>query len=265
MLLFDRKIQLTTESGLIFNNWNGVRFNFKYSTINDTGVPSAEIEILNLDKKIMNEIKEEGAVLAIGYESYLGDLITGDIKNIEIEDTITFDIIGNSTVNSKEYDNWYNTKVRENFIVEDIAKNNGIILEGSELLKNYIRPNGYTVTGSAIQSISAIASNRGLGITFKGKMLKIYKLGGNIGSEIVLDITSGLTNIVKYQKRDNLGNIDTKYDYVVHSLPIPKLIQGDIFQVIHDNFTGSVVLVDFEINGRKNWKAKYYVKVISEQ
>lgn len=264
MLLFDRKIQLITESGLTFNNWDGVQFNFKYSTIDETGVPTAEIEILNIDKTIMNEIKEEGAIFSIGYESYLGDLITGDIKNIEIGDTIIFDIIGNSTINSKEYDNWYNTNVRENFIVEDIAKNNGIILEGTDLLKDYIRPNGYTVTGSAIKSIISLVSNRGLGITFKGKTLKIYKLEGNADSEITLDITSGLTNVTKYQKRDNFGNLDTKYDYVIHSLPIPKLIQGEIFQIIHDNFTGKVVLIDFEILGRKNWKAKYYVKVISE-
>lgn len=262
MLLFDRKAQLITDSGYIFSSWKGVRFNFTYTTISDTQLPTAEIEILNLDKDLMNVIKNEHAVFSIGYGYYLGDLITGDISNIEIEDTIIFDIIGNSEINTKLYDNWYNKDVRENFIVEDIARNIGMKIEGANLLQDYVQPNGYTVKGAGIKSIQDICSNRGLKVTFRGDLVKIYKKEGENNGDILLDVTSGLTNVTKYQKYDGQGNQDTTYDYVVHALPIPKIKQGDIIQVVHDNFTGSCTVVDFEIKGRRNWKAKYFVKAI---
>lgn len=262
MLLFDRKAQLITDSGYIFSSWKGVRFNFTYTTISDTQLPTAEIEILNLDKDLMNVIKNEHAVFSIGYGYYLGDLITGDISNIEIEDTIIFDIIGNSEINTKLYDNWYNKDVRENFIVEDIARNIGMKIEGANLLQDYVQPNGYTVKGAGIKSIQDICSNRGLKVTFRGDLVKIYKKEGENNGDILLDVTSGLTNVTKYQKYDGQGNQDTTYDYVVHALPIPKIKQGDIIQVVHDNFTGSCTVVDFEIKGRRNWEAKYFVKAI---
>lgn len=262
MLLFDRKAQLITDSGYIFSSWKGVRFNFTYTTISDTQLPTAEIEILNLDKDLMNVIKNEHAVFSIGYRDYLGDLITGDISNIEIEDTIIFDIIGNSEINTKLYDNWYNKDVRENFIVEDIARNIGMKIEGANLLQDYVQPNGYTVKGAGIKSIQDICSNRGLKVTFRGDLVKIYKKEGENNGDILLDITSGLTNVTKYQKYDGQGNQDTTYDYVVHALPIPKIKQGDIIQVFSDTFTGSCTVVDFEIKGRRNWKAKYFVKAI---
>lgn len=262
MLLFDRKAQLITDSGYIFSSWKGVRFNFTYTTISDTQLPTAEIEILNLDKDLMNVIKNEHAVFSIGYGDYLGDLITGDISNIEIEDTIIFDIIGNSEINTKLYDNWYNKDVRENFIVEDIARNIGMKIEGANLLQDYVQPNGYTVKGAGIKSIQDICSNRGLKVTFRGDLVKIYKKEGENNGDILLDINSGLTNVTKYQKYDSQGNQDTTYDYVVHALPIPKIKQGDIIQVFSDTFTGSCTVVDFEIKGRRNWKAKYFVKAI---
>lgn len=263
MLLFDRKCQLITDSGYIFSSWKGVRFNFKYTTISDTGVPTAEIEILNLDKELMNSIKNEHVVFSVGYGDYLGDLITGDISNIEIDDNeITFDIVGNSSINAKEYDNWYNKDVRENFIVEDIARNIGMKIEGTELLKDYVQPNGYSLKGAGMKSIQDICDNRGLKLTFRGDLIKIYKAEGENEGDILLDITSGLTNVTKYQKYDRSGNADTKYDYVVHALPIPQLKQGMIISVEHDNFTGNLTIVDFEIRSRRNWKAKYYCKAI---
>lgn len=262
MLLFDRKAQLITDSGYIFSSWKGVRFNFTYTTISDTQLPTAEIEILNLDKDLMNVIKNEHAVFSIGYGDYFGDLITGDISNIEVEDTIIFDIIGNSEINTKLYDNWYNKDVRENFIVEDIARNIGMKIEGANLLQDYVQPNGYTVKGAGIKSIQDICSNRGLKVTFRGDLVKIYKKEGENNGDILLDVTSGLTNVTKYQKYDSQGNQDTTYDYVVHALPIPKIKQGDIIQVFSDTFTGSCTVVDFEIKGRRNWKAKYFVKAI---
>lgn len=262
MFLFDRKAQLITDSGYIFSSWKGVMFNFTYTTISDTGVPTAEIEILNIDKDLMNVIKNEHAVFSIGYGDYLGDLITGDISNIEINDTIIFDIIGNSDINTKLYDNWYNKDVRENFIVEDIARNIGMKIEGTDLLKDYVQPNGYTIKGAGIKSIQDICSNRGLKVTFRGDLVKIYKKEGENEVDILLDVTSGLTNVTKYMKYDNNGTQDTTYDYVIHALPIPKLKQGMIINVQHDNFSGNLTIVDFEIKGKKNWKAKYYAKAI---
>lgn len=262
MLLFDRKAQLITDSGYIFSSWKGVRFNFAYTTVSSTGVPTAEIEILNLDKDLMNVIRNEHAVFSIGYGDYLGDLITGDITNIEVTDAITFDIMGNSGINTKEYDNWYNKDVRENFIVQDIARNLGMNIEGANLLQDYVQPNGYTVKGAGIKSIQDICSNRGLKVTFRGDLVKIYKKEGEENGNIVLDVTSGLTNVTRYAKYDNQGNQDTTYDYIVHALPIPKVKQGDIIQVVHNNFTGTATVVDFDIRGRRNWKARYFVKAI---
>lgn len=262
MLLFDRKAQLITDSGYIFSSWKGVRFNFTYTTVSSTGVPTAEIEILNLDKDLMNVIRNEHAVFSIGYGDYLGDLITGDITNIEVTDTITFDIVGNSEINTKLYDNWYNKDVRENFIVQDIARNLGMNIEGANLLQDYVQPNGYTVKGAGIKSIQDICSNRGLKVTFRGDLVKIYKKEGEENGNIVLDVTSGLTNVTRYAKYDNQGNQDTTYDYIVHALPIPKVKQGDIIQIVHDTFTGTATVVDFDIRGRRNWKARYFVKAI---
>lgn len=260
MLLFDRKAQLTTKDGTMYNNWDGVMFNFKYTTIGDTGVPEAEIEITNLDRNLREKFKEQGAVFSIGYGEYLGDLIIGDISNIEVDTSITFDIIGNNS-NSTSYSNWYNKNVREDFIVEDIAKNANIKIKGAELLSNYSRVNGYTVKGSAINSIQTICANRGLGVTFDNNNLTIYKLEGQEERYILLDVASGLTNVTKYFKKDSKGNLDTKYDFIVHALPIPTLKQGMVIQVKHDTYSGKLNVVDFEITGRGNWKAKYFCKI----
>lgn len=263
MLLFDRKSQLLLKDGTEFNSWEGVRFKFEYSTLGDNGVPTAEIEILNLDRDLRTSFKEQSCVFSIGYGDYLGDLIQGDMTNLEVEETVLFDVVGNNS-NNKNYSNWYNTNVREDFIVEDIAKNAGIKLKGSELLKNYSRQNGYTLKGSAINSIQEICSNRGLGVTFKGDNVTIYELKGKEERFILLDVTSGLTNVTKYFKKDSKGNLDTKYDFVVHSLPIPTLKQGMIIQVEHDTYTGKLNVVDFEIRGGGNWKAKYFCKMITK-
>lgn len=263
MLLFDRKAQLITDSGFVYNNWEGVRFNFSYTTLDDTGVPTAEIEIVNLDKNLRNQIKNEHAVFSIGYGDYLGDLITGDISNIEIDDTtITFDIIGNSSINTKGYDNWYNKGIRENFIVEDIARNLNMKIEGSNLLKDYIQHNGYSIKGSGIKSIQDICNNRKLGVTFKGDLIKIYKKKGQNEGDILLDITSGLTNVTKYQKNNKGDTQEKEYDYIVHAIPIPKLRQGMIINVQHDNFSGNLNVVDFTISGGKKWKAKYFCRAV---
>lgn len=263
MLLFDRKAQLITDSGYTFNSWDGVRFNFTYSTISDTGVPTAEIEITNLDKVLREQFKNEHAVFSIGYGDYLADLITGDISNIEIDDeTVTFDILGNSSINTKGYDNWYNKGIRENFIVEDIARNVNMKIEGSELLKDYVQPNGYSIKGTALKSVEEICNNRNLKVTFSGDLIKIYKKEGQNEGDILLDITSGLTNVTKYRKNSRGDVKNSDYDFVVHALPIPKLRQGMIINVDHDNFTGNLSIVDFEINGGSNWKAKYYCKAV---
>ncbi|MGL5716736.1 MAG: hypothetical protein ACRCX2_27220 [Paraclostridium sp.] len=263
MLLFDRKTQLITEDGTIYSSDEGVRFNFEYSTMTKTGVPTAEIEILNLDRTLKNQFKAQGATFLIGYGDYLADLVNGGISNIEIDETITFDLMG-SNKNSTDYSNWYSTDTREDFIVSDIAKNAGMKITGAELLSDYNRANGYSCKGSAIQSIQAICDNRGLGVTFSSNSVKIYEKKGKEEGEIILDVTSGLTNVSKYSAKDSKGNVDTKYDYVIHALPIPKLGQGQIIQVIHDNFSGRANVVDYEIRGAKNWKAKYYVKVVSK-
>lgn len=261
MLLFNRCFQLVLEDGTIFDSNNGVRINFEYSTISKIGVPVAEIEILNLDKVLRNNFKEQGCVFSIGYGDYLGDLITGDISNLEVDETVIFDVISGSSI-GKDYSNWYNTNVRENFIVEDIAKNAGFTLKGSELLKDYSRANGYTVKGSAINSIQTICDNRGLGVTFKGKDVQIYDKKGKEEQYILLDDTSGLTNVVKYRKKDSKGNIDTTYDYVLHALPIPTLNKGMIVECRHDNFNGKLNIVDFELKCSKHWKGFYYGKVV---
>ncbi len=261
MLLFDRKAQLVLEDGTVYNSWDGVRFNFEYTTVNENGVPVAEIEILNLDRTLMNNFKEQPCIFSVGYGDYLGDLIQGDITNLEISDTVLFDVQGNNT-NANVYANWYNTNVREDFIVEDIAKNSNMKLQGSELLKDYVRPNGYSVKGNAINSIQAICENRGLGVTFKGNNVVIYDKKGKEEQYILLDDTSGLTNVVKYFKVDSQGNKDTKYDYVIEAIPIPTLKQGMIIEVRHDNYNGKLNVVDFQIRGRKSWKAKYFCKIV---
>lgn len=261
MLLFNRVFQLVTEDGTIYDSNNGVRINFEYSTISKVGVPVAEIEILNLDKTLRNNFKEQGCVFSIGYGDYLGDLITGDISNLEVEETVIFDVISGSNI-GKDYSNWYNTNVRENFIVEDIAKNAELTLKGSELLKDYSRSNGYTIKGSAINSIQTICDNRGLGVTFSGKNVVIYDKKGKEEQYILLNYESGLTNITRYRKKDSKGNLDTTYDYIVHALPIPALKQGMIIEIQSDLYNGKLNVVDFELKCSKNWKGFYYCKIV---
>lgn len=262
MFLFDRKLQLITASGLNFKSWEGVKIYFKYTTMDGEGVPTAEIEIKNLTRELREKIIEEKAIFSIGYGDMVSDLINGDIKNIENGNTVIFDIIGNSS-HFNECNSWYGKGVRENFIVQDIASKANIKLQGADLLKEYIRPNGYTVTGSAIDSITHIAQNRELGVTFDGEILKIYPLQG-YKTEILLTPTSGLLNVTKYKKNDVNGENgeNGSYDYIIHAIPIPSLKQGSIFRVEHDYFKGNVKCVDFEINGKANWNAKYYCEVV---
>lgn len=258
MLLFDRRCQLITADGTEYNSWDGVMFSFSYSTINETGVPTAEIEILNLDRTLRDNFKEQGAIFNIGYGDYLGTLISGDINNLEIDNKVTFDVTGNNT-NRSVYAQWYNTNTREDFIVKDIAQNAGMKILGAELLADYSRVNGYSVKGNAINSIQAICDNRGLGVTFKGDLVKIYKIAGELEQHIILDDTSGLTNVVKYNKK---GEKAEQYDFIVKALPIPTLIQGMIVELHHDVFTGNATVVDFSIRGGRNWKAEYFVKIV---
>ena len=253
MLLFDRKAQLITKD-YTFRSWEGVIFSFKYSTTGDDGVPSAEIEITNLTKRLRNLINKGEVIFSIGYGDYLGDLIVGDISNLEITDKVKFDVVGNSDINLKNYTNWYNKGVRENTIVDDIANKLGLKVQGSELLSDYIQQNGYSTSNNGIKIIQDICRNRGLKVTFDGRLIKIFDKNG-VKTNVVLDIYSGLTNVTKYT------GTDEKYDYIVHSIPIPVIKQGDIIEVKHDDFTGAGVVEDFEINGSTNWSAKYFIKV----
>ncbi len=84
MLLFDRKIKLITSSGVVYDSSDGVIIRFKYTTMDDTGIPVAEIEIKNLSRELRKKIVEEEATLYIAYGNYSGELVKGDIKEIDI-------------------------------------------------------------------------------------------------------------------------------------------------------------------------------------
>lgn len=258
MLFFDRKAELITESGYKFRNWEGVGFNFKYTTMDQTGLPVLEIELSNLDRDLRNTITSEQAIFNIGYGDDVGDLTSGTIKNIEHENNIvSFEVIGDSDKFNVNYNTWYGRQVTAQYIVDDIASKLGFKMKNSSYLKSSRLPNGWTVKGPGINSIKALALKFGYGITTRGLYLEVYKkdTSGDVGS-ILLKPGSGLINVNKYK------NEDEKYGYIVESLPVPGLAQGDIIKVEHDNLNAAVKIIDYEIYGRNTWKANYYVKVV---
>jgi len=258
MLFFDRKAELITESGYKFRNWEGVGFNFKYTTMDQTGLPVLEIELSNLDRDLRNSIQEEQAIFNIGYGTDLGDLTSGDIKNIEHNNNVvSFEVIGDSDNFKGNYNTWYTRQVTAQYIVDDIANTLGFKIKNSSYLKSDRLPNGWSIKGPGINSIKSLASKFGYGVTTRGLYLEVYKKdsSGDVGS-ILLKPGSGLINVNKYK------NEDEKYDYIVEALPVPSIAQGDIIKVEHDNLNGAVKIIDYEIYGRKTWKAYYYAKVV---
>lgn len=266
MLLFDRKIKLITSSGVVYDSSQGVVIRFKYTTMDDTGIPVAEIEIQNLSRELRKKIVEEEATLYIAYGNYSGELVKGDIKEIDLTDepNVSFDLISNADMFAKEFTCFYAIGSREDYIVRDMARNNGFKVQGENQL-TVSHPNGYMVNGNVLQNITKICRNRGLDVTTKGTTIIIYKPDSSINQEelsgiVYLSPTTGLTNCLKYSSKDETDS--DKYDYVVSSLPIPGLTQGDLLQVEHDNFNGRCKIIDFKISGQNNWKAEYYVKVV---
>lgn len=266
MLLFDRKIKLITSSGVVYDSSDGVIIRFKYTTMDDTGIPVAEIEIKNLSRELRKKIVEEEATLYIAYGNYSGELVKGDIKEIDLTDepNVSFDLISNADIFSKEFTCFYAIGSREDYIVRDMARNNGFTVQGENQL-TVSHPNGYMVNGNVLQNITKICRNRDLDVTTKGTTIIIYKPDKTIETEklngiVYLSPTTGLTNCLKYSSKDETDS--EKYDYVVFSLPIPGLTQGDLLQIEHDNFNGRCKIIDFKISGQSNWKAEYYVKVV---
>ena len=257
MFYFDRRAELITESGYKFRTWEGVRFQFKYTTMAETGLPVLELDILNIDKELRNSIEEENAIFNIGYGSNLGDLTSGYIKNIEHENNeISFEIMSDSDKFTKEYSTWYERSITAKFVVEDIAKSLGVTILNSNLLKSFRFPNGMTVKGPGITSIKRVANKFGISVTTRGNAVELYKPRVSGTGSILLNDSSGLLNVNRYQKEDE------KYDYIIEALPVPGITQGDFLKVIHDNLNAAVKVMDFEIYGRMNWVAYYYVKVV---
>lgn len=97
MLLFNRKVEILTESKYLLSNKNGVDIKFKYTTMDSTGIPICEVTISNLDRKARDLIKNEKASLSIGIGELYGELVFGDIKDIDLseEPEISFKIISN--------------------------------------------------------------------------------------------------------------------------------------------------------------------------
>lgn len=257
--LFDRRSELILENGYSFTRRDGVIINFRYTTLDELGIPICEIEILNIKDDLRNVFTSSLKVIFnIGFGSFLGELVSGYIRNVEEEGTtIKFEIMSDSKKFLKKYSQWYDRYVREDFIVRDIATNLGLTINGAELLEEFRRPNGATVRGTGIGSIRKICNARGLGVTTYGNIIKIYKIddSGVVGS-VLLKYDSGLTNVTKYTKEDKT------YDYIVHSLPIPTISQGDLIKVEHEKLNGVCKILDIEIDGKTNWKAKYYVRVV---
>lgn len=264
-LLFDRKLELITESKYKFSKEDGVEIEFKYTTMDKSGIPTAEITIKNLDREARNLLKKEKASLSIGYGEMFGELIFGDIKNIDLSDEpeITFDLVSNGYSFSRNLSKHYNRQTREGYIIRDICRNFGGKITGSELLDTYYQPNGISISGNVLNTITKICNNRGLGVTTRGETIVIYNLKEKDTKKtgnIILNVTSGLTNCVKYVADDEEDK--EKYDYIVKALPIPGLTQGDLIKVEHDNLNAIVQIKDFIIYGRKNWTSEYYVRVV---
>ena len=257
--LFNRKAELILENGYTFSIKGGVRFNFRYTTLDESGLPICEIEIPNL-KNDLRIVFTNGlqAIFNIGFGSFLGELVSGNIRNVEEEGTtIKFEIMSSSDKFLKKYSNWYNEWVRDKFIVEEIASKLGVIINGVELLEEYRSPNGRTVRGAGINSIRKICNSRGLGVTTRGNLIEIYKLDDSgVTGSVILKYDSGLTNVTKYTKEDR------EYDYVLHSLPIPTFSVGDLIKVEHEKLNGVCKILDIEIEGKNNWKARYFIRVV---
>ena len=102
-----------------------------------------------------------------------------------------------------------------------------------------------------------ICNNRNIAVTTRGNLIELYK-DDNTGTpgNIILKSDSGLIDVNKYKDDDK------KYDYIVKSLPIPTLAQGDIIRVEGFKLNAICKIIDYEIRGSTNWEAKYYVKVI---
>ena len=199
MLLFDRKIKLITSSGVVYDSSDGVIIRFKYTTMDDTGIPVAEIEIKNLSRELRKKIVEEEATLYIAYGNYSGELVKGDIKEIDLTDepNVSFDLISNADIFSKEFTCFYAIGSREDYIVRDMARNNGFTVQGENQL-TVSHPNGYMVNGNVLQNITKICRNRGLDVTTKGTTIIIYKPDKTIETEklngiVYLSPTSNLT------------------------------------------------------------------------
>ena len=267
MLLFNRKVEILTESKYLLSNKNGVDIKFKYTTMDSTGIPICEVTISNLDRKARDLIKNEKASLSIGIGELYGELVFGDIKDIDLseEPEISFKIISNGLKFNQTFSKYYDKNTREGYILRDICKFSLIKIEGTEPLDNFVRPNGISVSGNILSTISSIANNRGYGVTTRGEMIVLYKIATDKIEglkDILLNPTSGLINCVKYKNEDSENQDYSKYDYIVKSLPIPGLAQGDLIKVEHDNFNGIVQIVDYVKKKKKNWNAEYYVKVV---
>ena len=259
MVLFDRAAELVLSNGYTYSIENGARFRFDYSTTGEESLPTFTITLLNLSRGLREQITEgTEATFNIGYGSQLGELVSGVIKNIEMDTkTITFDIMSAHETYSQDFSQWYDRYVREDYIVEDIASNLGFTLTGSEYLEEYRQVSGYTVTGQGINSIIKICNNRGLSVTTRGNIVEIYKTDSSgIASSILFKYDSGLIDVNKYVDQKK------KYDYILKALPISGLAQGDIVKVEHYKLNGICKIIDYEIKGSTNWEAKYFVKVI---
>lgn len=259
MNLFKRRAVLRFDNGNEFDSDVGVRFDFTFKTDTDEGIPVLELKILNI-KKDLRMLITDGLLASfnIGYGDSLSELTAGITRNVsEDGGEIEFEILGSSDDFFKKFQRFYDKGVREKFVLDDIAKNCGFNLQGTELLSEYKRVNGITVRGNALQTVRKIVEARNLALTISGTDVVIYDPASDEKTgDVLLRYDSGLTNVVRYTKSEK------DYEFVVSALPIPQLKQGDYIRVEHDNLNADCRIIDIRIKARTNWKAKYYVKVL---
>ena len=263
MILFNRLADVKFSNGIKLSNKSGAKITFIFSTDNGSGLPYCRVKIQNIAKDIINLIDDNLLVsLIIGFEDNKSELASGQISNIEEErSALIFDITSNERAFNKKVNKWYSSNTRYNFILEDIAKNADFKLLGSSNLEEFKTAKAVTITGTAGNSIINICNEKGFKVTTQGSTLIIYsereESAESKQSKLIIDEFSGLIGVSK-----SAGN-EKKWDYVIESLPIAQLKNGDIIKVKSYLLNAKCKIINFDISAQDNWIAKYKIKVIN--
>jgi hypothetical protein len=257
-LLFNRQVELEIgRAGAEGRKFSELRIDFEVEKSRESNANTGKITVYNLSKPSRDVISIEGAkyILKAGYFGFgetplIEEVSSGDVVSVDTirsgPDLVTTIKIGEGikALGEKTLDKSYEQGTSVKTVVDEMAKELGVVKSTIEGVKDAVFNSGYSATGKIKDRLDELTAKEGLEWNIQNNELQILPKNGSTKEEaIFLSKDTGLLKAYKGKSEVN-GVKDLKDIVFFEALLNPRIKIGQKIQVVSEiNGIDQVVIV----------------------